>query len=186
MSILVYRHYPPPPLVCALTQQSLPPTAPPTMPAHPRVECSNKGICNKATGECHCFENYDGKACERTSCPNDCSGRGVCLDQKALAEAEGATYELPWDGEKAMGCKCDPGYRGPDCSQKECPSGDDILGGEGVFVCQSRISQISESQICKLTHVFASPVHKLRRSRRGKRLLRTRQLQLHVGTVCLL
>ncbi|EJK47733.1 hypothetical protein THAOC_33530 [Thalassiosira oceanica] len=113
-------------------QHGLPRSLPNNKPAHPRVECSNKGICNKATGECHCFENYDGKACERTSCPNDCSGRGVCLDQKALAEAEGAAYELPWDGEKAMGCKCDPGYRGPDCSQKECPSGADVLGGEGA------------------------------------------------------
>lgn len=99
--------------------------------AHARMECSNKGLCNRETGECSCFENYDGKACERTMCPNDCSGRGVCLTQKALAVLQGTVYNAPWDADKAMGCKCDDGFRGPDCSQKECPSGPDILNGDG-------------------------------------------------------
>ena len=99
--------------------------------AHPRMECSNKGVCNRVNGECMCFENYDGKACERTLCPNDCSGRGICISQKSLAELQGATYTAPWDSDKHLGCKCDDGYRGPDCSQKECPSGADILGGDG-------------------------------------------------------
>ena len=99
--------------------------------SHPKMECSNKGICDRDTGECSCFENYDGKACERTMCPNDCSGRGICLTQKALATLQGATYNTPWDADKAMGCKCDDGYRGADCSQKECPSGPDVLNGEG-------------------------------------------------------
>lgn len=100
--------------------------------SHPRMECSNKGICDRATGECKCLENYDGKACERTTCPNECSGRGICLPQKSLAALQGATYTEPWDSEKQLGCKCDDGYRGPDCSQKECPTGDDVLGGEGA------------------------------------------------------
>jgi len=100
--------------------------------AHPRVECSNKGTCDRTSGECRCFENYDGKACERTQCPNDCSGRGICMPQKTLAALAGATYTIPWDADKHMGCKCDDGYRGPDCSQKECPSGEDILGGDGA------------------------------------------------------
>jgi hypothetical protein len=100
--------------------------------AHPHAECSNKGTCDRNSGECVCFENYDGKACERTLCPNDCSGRGICLTQKALAIFQGATYETPWDAEKHLGCKCDVGYRGPDCSRKECPSGEDILGGDGA------------------------------------------------------
>merc|ERR1719240_1475329 len=46
--------------------------------AHPLAECSNKGVCDRKSGECECFENYDGIACERTVCPNDCSGRGIC------------------------------------------------------------------------------------------------------------
>ena len=70
-------------------------------------------------------------ACERTVCPNDCSGRGVCLTQKALADAASTTYDSPWDAVKQIGCKCDIGYRGPDCSRKECPSGVDVMGGDG-------------------------------------------------------
>lgn len=98
---------------------------------HPSMECSNKGKCNRETGSCVCFEGYDGMACERTKCPNDCSGRGICLTQKALAMDASTTYETPWDAEKHVGCKCDIGYRGPDCSLKECPSGPDVMGGDG-------------------------------------------------------
>ena len=99
--------------------------------AHPLLECSNKGVCDRQTGECACFENYDGKSCERTICPNDCSGRGICMTQKALAANQGTTYTTPWDAQKHVGCLCDIGYRGPDCSLKECPSGGDVLGGDG-------------------------------------------------------
>lgn len=100
--------------------------------SHPRMECSNKGICDRGSGECRCFEGYDGMSCERTLCPNECSNRGICMTQRALAEAGGATYDAPWDAEKHVGCKCDIGYRGPDCSLKECPSGPDVLNGDGA------------------------------------------------------
>ncbi|KAG7395531.1 hypothetical protein PHYBOEH_003671 [Phytophthora boehmeriae] len=36
------------------------------------------------------------------------------------------TYSL-WDADKIMGCQCDPGYTGIDCSLRECPKGDDPL-----------------------------------------------------------
>ncbi|RLN54834.1 hypothetical protein BBJ29_004388 [Phytophthora kernoviae] len=36
------------------------------------------------------------------------------------------TYTL-WDADKVMGCQCDPGYTGIDCSLRECPKGDDPL-----------------------------------------------------------
>jgi hypothetical protein len=38
-------------------------------------------------------------------------------------------YSAAWDASKQYGCKCDLGYRGPDCSLKECPSGTDPQGG---------------------------------------------------------
>ena len=72
--------------------------------AHPEVECSNKGICNRKSGECECFENYDGIACERTVCPNDCTGRGICYTQKQLAVEAHKTYDTPWDAMKHVGC----------------------------------------------------------------------------------
>ena len=49
--------------------------------AHPVVECSNKGTCDRSSGECVCFPNYDGIACERSICPNKCSDAGVCFTQ---------------------------------------------------------------------------------------------------------
>lgn len=97
----------------------------------PDTECSSRGLCNREGGACECFPGYEGKACERTSCPNACSGRGVCKSQKQLAVDASMTYSAPWDAEKSMGCVCDKGFRGPDCSLRECPSGADVLAGYG-------------------------------------------------------
>lgn len=90
---------------------------------HPQLECSNRGICDRSTGMCDCFENFEGIACERTICPNDCSMSGVCYTQRQLAEDAGRIYETPWDADKNVGCVCDLGFRGPDCRLVECPSG---------------------------------------------------------------
>merc|ERR1719199_1350830 len=117
------------------------------------MECSNKGICDRKSGTCDCFDGYEGTACVRASCPNDCSGHGTCETIKELAEMKGydstagdvATttpvgnvmdfdtaieesyaYDL-WDQDKTMGCKCDPVYYGADCSLKKCKYGVDPL-----------------------------------------------------------
>eukprot|EP01031_Cornospumella_fuschlensis_P031117 gene31117-37607_t len=98
---------------------------------HPLVECSNRGVCNRETGMCECLENFDGIACERTVCLNDCNMAGICYTTRQLAEDAGRVYETPWDADKHVGCVCDVGFRGPDCSLRECPSGPDIMKGFG-------------------------------------------------------
>jgi hypothetical protein len=76
----------------------------------------------------------------------------VCFTQKQLASEAGRVYNTPWDAEKQVGCVCDLGRRGPDCSLckslifrpflsfkirafviivVECPSGADVLKGYG-------------------------------------------------------
>jgi len=58
---------------------------------HFYMECSNKGLCDRKSGECDCFDGYEGTACVRASCPNDCSGHGTCESIKELAELK--TYD---------------------------------------------------------------------------------------------
>ena len=98
---------------------------------HPWTECSNKGMCDRESGYCECFPGYEGIACQRTACPDDCNGQGTCLTEKHLAAKAGRTYTVPWDAMKHIGCLCDAGYRGPTCDLRECPSGPDPLGGFG-------------------------------------------------------
>ncbi|OQR82464.1 hypothetical protein ACHHYP_15968 [Achlya hypogyna] len=101
--------------------------------AHALVECSNRGLCDYTTGVCQCFPGYEGKACDRTSCPNACNHHGVCLSLKSIVQygPSSKSYANAWDSYKQMGCVCDQGYRGPDCSLKECPSAADVLLGHG-------------------------------------------------------
>lgn len=98
--------------------------------AHEYRECSNKGICDRSSGSCHCFAGYEGSACQRASCPVTngltCSGHGKCKDIKTLAQEEDNVYNL-WDEYSTLGCQCDAGFTGADCSQKQCKKGADPL-----------------------------------------------------------
>lgn len=91
--------------------------------AHYYMECSNKGTCDRDSGECQCLPGYDGAACQRASCPGypeSCSGHGVCKTVRQLAYADNENvYEL-WDRDVTMGCECDPGFSGADCSERLC------------------------------------------------------------------
>ena len=98
---------------------------------HPLAECANKGICDRKRGLCQCFPGYDGIACQRAACPQDCNDRGVCYPQRLLAAKAGVNYTEPWDATKSVGCLCDSGFRGPSCADTECPSGPDPLAGFG-------------------------------------------------------
>ena len=108
---------------------------------HTYSECAGRGICDRAAGTCQCFNGYEGKACQRQSCPNDCSGQGTCEYIEDLAYA--ATYNdytihgfndeavtfpyYSWDKTKTRACVCDPQYGDIDCSKRMCPYGTDVL-----------------------------------------------------------
>jgi len=95
--------------------------------AHYYMECSNKGLCDRKTGECECFDGYDGSGCQRASCPNDCSGHGTCETIAELAADEFSNVYALWDKDSTMGCACDAGYSGSDCSSRTCKVGADPL-----------------------------------------------------------
>lgn len=108
---------------------------------HKYAECSNRGICNRDSGECECFDGYEGKGCQRTSCPNDCSGHGTCefIDEmkyaatwndytnKGFVEDAKTFAYTNWDSHKVRGCVCDATYGDIDCSKRMCPYGTDVL-----------------------------------------------------------
>ena len=56
------------------------------------VECSDAGICDRDTGACTCFDGYDGSACQRSACPNDCSGHGQCRSNEVGVKIPSATF----------------------------------------------------------------------------------------------
>lgn len=99
--------------------------------AHFYRECSNKGMCDRSSGNCACFDSYSGSACQRASCPvtngASCSGHGTCETIKTIASWDNNNIYKLWDEHSTMGCVCDAGYDGPDCSQRVCKSGPDPL-----------------------------------------------------------
>lgn len=128
--------------------------------AHFYAECSGQGTCDRTSGLCKCNAGYTGSACQRTACPSDCSGNGVCRTIREIAtgamnklevRSEGGNkwfsgVRTPfdynrWDGNKMQACVCDPGFTGIDCSERLCPRGDDpmTMGSRwcgGATTCQ--------------------------------------------------
>jgi hypothetical protein len=63
--------------------------------AHALAECSDRGKCNRQTGNCECFSGFTGASCNRMVCPGtsggiECSGHGRCVATKYLAGASDA------------------------------------------------------------------------------------------------
>jgi hypothetical protein len=113
---------------------------------HAYRECGGRGLCDRSTGECKCFGGFTGEGCRRTTCPNDCSGHGICLTDNTAYFRDGTdandnmwgvvipgsekvagadTFGVNWQRGKFSQCSCDRGYEGFDCALRRCPHGDD-------------------------------------------------------------
>lgn len=139
---------------------------------HKYAECANRGICNRDSGECDCFPGYEGKACQRSSCPNDCSGHGRCVylqnlpfgavapdfpaDQAlgdfSVSDAHTFSY-YNWDRSKTRGCMCDPEYGDVDCSKRMCNYGTDIMDQRDDLTTTGKY-QVQKIQIKAATTFF--------------------------------
>jgi len=132
--------------------------------AHYYMECSNKGLCDRASGSCECFPGYEGSACQRASCPSGdggvCSGHGTCNTIREIADLDhGNIYEL-WDKHASMGCVCDAGYSGPSCAEKQCKYGIDPLYVDDDFA-SPRISNWTVSIFHKAGTVAVTGTYSL-------------------------
>jgi len=91
--------------------------------AHGYAECSNMGTCQYSTGTCKCSKGFTGSACERSECPNGCSGHGRCVSIKSMQKranaepfghSDGRYGGLPatatWDEDRIYGCVCDSSW----------------------------------------------------------------------------
>jgi hypothetical protein len=61
---------------------------------------SNLGRGKCVKGQCLCAEGYTGPDCSQVTCPNDCNGRGSCVQMTANQSV----------------CVCQNGYSLNDCS----------------------------------------------------------------------
>lgn len=110
--------------------------------AHLPALCSNAGLCNYQEGKCQCFKGFTGSACQRSVCPNDCSGHGSCVSIADVSYFYGADYTQDgstligdgkgvvytnWDKDSITMCECDASFFGADCSLHMCAKGDDPL-----------------------------------------------------------
>ncbi|KAM7400665.1 hypothetical protein PAMA_005046 [Pampus argenteus] len=80
------------------------------------TSCSGHGTYQHDTCSCLCNPGWEGPDCSESSCPDECSDNGRCVDGK---------------------CVCHQGYTGEDCSQLMCPDDCNDKGHcvDGKCVC---------------------------------------------------
>jgi len=111
---------------------------------HYYTECANRGVCDRFTGECMCFDGFTGRGCQYDECPNDCSGHGTCefieefgnvlppTQKRGVSLSKRTTMFEPqlsrsWEYHKVRACMCDPQWTDHDCSRRMCPRSNDVM-----------------------------------------------------------
>ncbi|KAM4557153.1 tenascin-N [Fundulus diaphanus] len=111
------------------------------------TSCSGHGSYQDDTCSCLCNPGWEGPDCSLSSCPDECSDNGRCVDGKCVCY-EGYTGEdcsqqtCPGDcndkGQCVDGkCVCFPHFTGEDCSIPKCPN--DCQNGQcvdGQCICE--------------------------------------------------
>ncbi|KAH8059572.1 hypothetical protein JL720_13786 [Aureococcus anophagefferens] len=89
----------------------------------PGATCSNKGLCDRSSGNCDCDDDFGvvgGDACGDMACEvnstRECGAFGHCATMAELAqnallfgdhgEVRRVNYSEPWDADLVTGCKC--------------------------------------------------------------------------------
>ena len=89
---------------------------------HVSAECSNQGSCDRTTGKCVCFPGFEGGACQRASCHEDCGEHGKCMTISSIYDfftpGASGTYSS-WEGDHVTMCVCDPGHTGVACEMSK-------------------------------------------------------------------
>ena len=106
--------------------------------AHGIAECSNNGLCDKLSGTCRCFTGFEGAACHRRTCEQNCNNNGICMtigDIYRLYNTIGNETAVfsGWERNATTTCACDPGYTGGQCELRMCPKGDDPMTPRNGF-----------------------------------------------------
>ena len=79
------------------------------------VKREQHGLCNRRTATCECFDGWEGEACEKEVCLDQCGvavGHGICVnDANNNISSTSEKLQRQW-------CRCNLGWTGDDCSTR--------------------------------------------------------------------
>ena len=123
--------------------------------------CSNNGICDETTGQCHCHALYGGAACSVPLCPDSCGNtpnkanvRGHCstLDDSTHINHKENLTDLRTN---RAHCVCRAGFAGDDCSLDD----NNFVGNTWHFLARPQYSTNSSKETPFLSRTSHASVY---------------------------